>query len=96
MRDYELTLIARPELDETALAALIDKVGGFITGSGGQAIQTEKWGRRQMAYPIKKIGEGQYVFMRVQLPTQAPRELERQLQLTEDVLRYLLVREGEY
>jgi small subunit ribosomal protein S6 len=95
MRNYELTFIARPELDEIALAALIEKVEGFITNGGGQVIQTEKWGRRQMAYPIKKIGEGQYVFTRAQLPAQAPRELERQLQLTEDVLRYLLVRDEE-
>jgi small subunit ribosomal protein S6 len=95
MRDYELTFIARPELDEAGLAAVEGKVKGFVTSSGGQIAQVEHWGRRQLAYPIKKVGEGQYIFMRVQLPAQAPRELERQLQLTEDVLRYLLVREEE-
>ncbi len=95
MRDYELTFIARPELDEAGLAAVETKVKGFVTNSGGQIAQVEHWGRHQLAYPIKKVGEGQYIFMRVQLPAQAPRELERQLQLTEDVLRYLLVREEE-
>ncbi len=95
MRNYELTFIVRPELDEAALTTLVDKVKNLIGVSGGQITQTEQWGRRQLAYPIKKVGEGQYVFMRVQLPAQAPRELERQLQLTEDVLRYLLVREEE-
>lgn len=95
MRGYELTFIVRPELDEAGLAAVEDKVKSFVTNSGGQVARVERWGRRQLAYPIKKIGEGQYIFMRVQLPTQAPRELERQLRLTEDVLRYLLVREDE-
>ena len=95
MRDYELTFIVRPETDETGLAAVEDKVKDFIGNSGGQVAQIEHWGRRQLAYPIKKIAEGQYVFMLVQLPAQTPRELERQLQLNEDVLRYLLIRKEE-
>ncbi len=93
MHSYELTFIARPELDEAGLTAIEDKVKTLILNSGGQIAQIEHWGRRQLAYPIKKLGEGQYVFMRVQLPAQTPRELERQLQLDEQVLRYLLVRE---
>lgn len=93
MRGYELTFIVRPELDEVGVAAVEDKVKGFVANNGGQVALVEHWGRRQLAYPIKKVGEGQYVFMRVQLPAQAPRELERTLQLSEDVLRYLLVRD---
>ena len=95
MRNYELTFIVRPDVDEAGLAAVVAKVTEFITTNGGQITKTEHWGRRQLAYPIKKIGEGQYVFMRVQLLAQTPRELERLLQLTEEVLRYLLIREDE-
>ena len=92
MRDYELTFIVRPDVEDTALTALLDKVKGMVTTAGGQNIQVEPWGRRMLAYPIKKINEGQYFLLRAQLPSQALRELERNLQLTEEVLRFLLVR----
>jgi small subunit ribosomal protein S6 len=92
MRDYELTLIVRPEVDEVNLATLEGKVKDLIAEKGGQVTQVEHWGRRRMAYSIKKIEEGQYVFMLAQLPAQSPLELERQLRLNEQILRYLLVR----
>ena len=92
MRDYELTFIVRPDVEDTALTALLDKVKGMVTTAGGQDIQVETWGRRTLAYSIKKNKEGQYFFIRAQLPPQALRELERNLQLTDEVLRFLLVR----
>jgi len=95
MRDYELTLVVRPDVEDTSLTALLDKVKGLLTSAGGQGIQVEPWGRRHLAYPIKKIDEGQYFLVRTQLPPQALRELERNLRLVEEVLRFLLVRADE-
>ena len=95
MRDYELTLVVRPDVEDTGLAALLEKIKGLITTAGGQGIQVEPWGRRHLAYPINKITEGQYFLIRTQLPAQALRELERNLRLTEQVLRFLLVRADE-
>ena len=91
MRDYELTLVVRPDVEDTGLASLLEKIKGLITTAGGQGIQVEPWGRRHLAYPIKKITEAQYFLIRAQLPAQALRELERNLRLTEEVLRFLLV-----
>jgi len=95
MRDYELTLVVRPDVEDTGLASLLEKIKGLITTAGGQGIQVEPWGRRHLAYPIKKITEAQYFLIRAQLPAQALRELERNLRLTEEVLRFLLVRTDE-
>jgi small subunit ribosomal protein S6 len=95
MRDYELTIVVRPDVEDTGLASLLDKVKGLITTAGGQGVQVEPWGRRHLAYPIKKIAEAQYFLIRAQLPAQALRELERNLRLTEEVLRFLLVRADE-
>jgi small subunit ribosomal protein S6 len=95
MRDYELTLVVRPDVEDTGLASLLEKIKGLITTAGGQGIQVEPWGRRHLAYPIKKITEAQYFLIRAQLPAQALRELERNLRLTEEVLRFLLVRADE-
>lgn len=95
MRDYELTLVVRPDVEDTSLTALLDKVKGLIAAAGGQGAQVETWGRRHLAYPIKKIDEGQYFLIRTQLPPQALRELERNLRLAEEILRFLLVRADE-
>jgi small subunit ribosomal protein S6 len=95
MRDYELTLIVRPDVEDMVLTALLEKVKGLIATAGGQSTQVETWGRRHLAYPIKKINEGQYFLVRTQLPPQALRELERNLRLNEEVLRFLLVRVEE-
>jgi small subunit ribosomal protein S6 len=92
MRDYELTLVVRPDVEDVGLTALLEKVKGLIATVGGQGTQVEPWGRRRLAYPIKKITEAQYFLIRAQLPPQALRELERNLRLTEEVLRFLLVR----
>jgi small subunit ribosomal protein S6 len=92
MRDYELTFVVRPDVEDATLTALLDKVKGLITAAGGQSLQLESWGRRTLAFPIKKVTEGQYFFIRVQLSPQAIRELERNLQLTEQILRFLFVR----
>jgi small subunit ribosomal protein S6 len=92
MRDYELTFVVRPDVEDATLTALLDKIKGLITAAGGQGLQLESWGRRLLAFPIKKITEGQYFFIRVQLSPQAIRELERHLQLTEQILRFLFVR----
>jgi len=95
MRDYELTFVVRPDVEDAGLTALLDKVKGLLTSAGGQGTQVEPWGRRHLAYPIKKITEGQYFLIRAQLPPQALRELERNLRLTEEILRFLLVRADE-
>ena len=72
MRDYELTLVVRPDVEDTGLAALLEKIKGLITTAGAQGIQVEPWGRRHLAYPIKKITEAQYFLIRAQLPAGPP------------------------
>jgi small subunit ribosomal protein S6 len=92
MRSYEVMFIAHPELDDAALNALLERARGWVTGAGGEVTQLDVWGRRRLAYPIRKQGEGQYVLMQAQLSPAATRELERNLRLTEQVIRFQLVR----
>ena len=95
MHPYEVVFIVRPDVDEQGLAAAVDRLKSLVTGGGGQVTEVNPWGRRRLAYPINKIREGQYVFIRAQLPTQMIGELERDLRLNEQVLRFLIVREDE-
>jgi len=95
MPGYELVFIVQPELEEEAVTALVDKVTQTISELKGQVNQVDSWGKRRLAYPIKKYLEGLYFLMQVQLPTTAVRELERALKLMEDIIRYLIVRKDE-
>jgi small subunit ribosomal protein S6 len=90
MRSYELVFIVHPELDDSALNEIVDRVKGWITDSGGQVVETDLWGKRRLAYPIQKQIEGYYVLMSTQLDPTFCTELERNLGLQEPVMRYLL------
>lgn len=91
-RDYELTFVTRVQEDDESLKAIVDKVRGWIDAGGGQVIKVDQWGRRRLAYPIDKQREGVYIFMQVQLEPANVKAIERNLELSENILRYLIVR----
>ena len=91
MREYEVVFVAHPDLDESALNDLINKVRGWITESGGEVSKTDLWGKRKLAYPIRKQREGQYVLLHSNMAPSFGAQLERNLRFTEPVLRFLLV-----
>ncbi len=90
MRKYELMCIIQPELDETALNGVLDKVKGWISEAGGNVDKAEVWGRRRMAYIINKHREGQYVLINMSMEPAATTELERHLRYQESILRHML------
>lgn len=93
---YELVYIVRPTVDEQALAAVNERVERLVAAQGGEITHRDDWGKRRLAYPIFKFSEGFYTVLKLNLPPAAVREIERSLKLTEEVLRYLVVRlEGE-
>jgi len=91
MRKYELVCVFHPELDETAFNTALDKVKGWVTDAGGSVDKVDVWGRRQMAYPIRKQREGQYVLLNVTMSTDATAGLERNIRIHEPVIRHMLV-----
>jgi small subunit ribosomal protein S6 len=90
MREYELVFIVHPDLDETALTDVVEKVRGWITEAGGSVSKVDLWGKRKMAYAIRKQKEGQYVLFRTQLEPSFGATLERNLRFLEPVMRFLL------
>ncbi|MCJ7676764.1 MAG: 30S ribosomal protein S6 [Anaerolineales bacterium] len=90
MRNYELVYIADPDLDENALTALEEKIKGWVEAAGGSIVKVDRWGKRRLAYTIKKRRDGHYVFVDVVLPPQAGTVVERNLRLTEQILRFMI------
>jgi len=91
MRNYELVCIIQPELDETAFKGVIERVSTWVKEAGGNVDKVDIWGRRRLAYQIRKQREGQYVLLNVSLDPKATSELERNIRYLETVLRHMLV-----
>lgn len=94
MNEYELTVLIRPDL-ETDLEAPLEKVRNLVTNNGGKIIKEDNWGKKKLAYPIARENFAVYVYMEVELPSEAPEKISSTLNITDDVLRYLLVRVDE-
>lgn len=90
MRHYELAFIADPDLDADGLAGLEERVSDWISGAEGKILNAERAGRKKLAYPIRKKYEGYYFFLDLELPPQGGAALERDLRLSEPILRFLL------
>ena len=95
LRDYELVVILSPEIGDDTVSASIQRVQESVTSRGGEVVDVNHWGRRRLAYPIKRHLEGNYVVSQIKLdPGQIP-DLESTLRISEDVIRHLIVRAGE-
>ena len=92
MRDYELTVVFSPEIAEEDLPAEIERVNDLVAQKGGIVGEANRWGRRRLAYPIKRHREGNYVLTPVKLQADVAAELERNLRGFDQILRYLLVK----
>ena len=91
VRNYELMVILDPELEERTIAPSLDRFLTVVTKAGG-TVKTEIWGRRRLAYEIKKQIEGIYAIVTIESEPAAVAELDRQLNLNESVLRTKLMR----
>ena len=90
MREYELIFIVHPDLEETATNEVVDRVKNWITEAGGTIDKVDPWGKRKLAYPIRKQNEGQYFLMLIQIAPSSVAELERNLRFLEPVMRFLI------
>lgn len=90
MRKYELTVLIRPDL-ESDIEAPISKVRDIVKKAGGEIKKEDNWGKKKLAYKIRKEDFAIYVYMDIVLPADAPLKIRNTLNITEEVLRYLLV-----
>ena len=92
MRDYELTLILKPDLNEDGLTGATDRVGGWVTANGGEVVSVSNVGRKRLAYQVKHFRDGSYVVMQIRTRPDSLCEVERSLKLYDDVLRHMFIR----
>lgn len=95
VHEYEIVFIIQPNADEDTQNTLSERFEQVILGFDGEVLGSEPWGRRTLAYPIKKFFEGHYILTRFTMRPEGAPELDRFLRLNEDIIRYLVVRTDE-
>jgi small subunit ribosomal protein S6 len=95
MAFYEHVVIARQDISPQQAEALNDQIKHLIEEQGGSVAKIEYWGLRNLTYRVKKNRKGHYSLLAIDAPSAAVKEMERQLSINEDVLRYLTVRMDE-
>ena len=94
MRSYELMIITRGSLEETAVTTTVERFTTLIADQGGTVERVDHWGKRQFAYEIQHMNEGYYTVIDLQVSSEGLLELERQLRLADEIVRHKVVRPG--
>ncbi len=93
MKRYELGLVVKPNLSETEVNGLIERMKATVGEQGGSVEAVDLWGKRRLTYPVEKYTEGYYIFIRFLLSPLRVEEVSRVARLTEEVLRHIVVKE---
>lgn len=92
MNKYESMYILKPNLDDETRTALVERFKSIVENGGGKVEKVDEWGMKKLAYEINYISEGYYVLMTFEAPSELPLELERIYNITENVMRYNVIR----
>jgi small subunit ribosomal protein S6 len=92
MSSYELVLIISPEVTDEEMPDFITKLSELVNKVGGSVDEINQWGKKQLAYPIKRSTEGNYVLTKLKLKPDLAKELEANLRLSGKILRHLLIK----
>lgn len=95
MAFYEHTMLARQDVSAQQVEALVEQFKGVIEANGGKVTKTEYWGVKTLAYRIKKNRKAHYSLLNIDAPAAAVAEMERQMTISEDVLRFMTIRVEE-
>ena len=91
-RDYELGFILNPEVSEEQSNAILERIQQIVNNHDGQVVRINQWGRRRLAYPIQHQRDGFYVFFDMILTPETVFELDRTMNVTEEVLRHIIIK----
>lgn len=95
MRKYEFMYIIRPNVDEDAKKAVVERFDGILTSNGAEIIDSKDWGKRRLAYEINDFREGFYQLVHANADTAAVQEFDRLAKISDDIIRHIVVREDD-
>ncbi|AIE61684.1 30S ribosomal protein S6 [Bacillus methanolicus] len=95
MRKYEIMYIIRPNIEDEAKKALVERFDNILTENGAEIIESKEWGKRRLAYEIKDFRDGIYHIINVKSEPAAVEEFSRLAKINEDIIRHIVVKEEE-
>jgi len=95
MNKYELALVVNAKIEDDARAAVVEKAKEYITRFGGTITNVDEWGKKRLAYEIQKMREGFYYFIQFDAEAGVPAQVEENVRIMDNVLRFLCVRADE-
>ena len=95
MNKYELALVMNAKIEDDARAAVVEKAKEYITRFGGTITNVDEWGKKRLAYEIQKMREGFYYFIQFDAEAGVPAQIEENVRIMDNVLRFLCVRADE-
>lgn len=95
MRKYELMYIVRPNIEDEAKKALVERFNEILTSNGAEIIESKEWGKRRLAYEIEDFREGFYQIVKVNADSKAIDEYTRLANINEDIIRHIAVRQED-
>ncbi|MGN1387402.1 MAG: 30S ribosomal protein S6 [Bacillus sp. (in: firmicutes)] len=93
MRKYEIMYIIRPNIEDEAKKALVERFNGILTDNGAEVMETKDWGKRRLAYEINDFRDGFYTILKVQSEAAAVQEFDRLAKISEDIIRHMVIKE---
>lgn len=95
MNKYELALVVSAKIEDDARTATVEKAKEYITRAGGTVTEVEEWGKKKLAYDVQKMSEGFYYFIQFDAASDVPAQIEQDVRIMDNVLRFLCVRKDE-
>ncbi|OAO78005.1 SSU ribosomal protein S6p [Anoxybacillus flavithermus] len=95
MRKYEIMYIIRPNMEEEARKAVVERFNNVLTENGAEITNVKEWGKRRLAYEIQKFRDGYYMILNVVAKPAAVQEFDRLARISEDIIRHIVVKEEE-
>jgi small subunit ribosomal protein S6 len=93
MRKYEIMYIIRPNIEDEAKKALVERFSGILTENGAEIENVKEWGKRRLAYEINDFRDGYYMIVNAKAETAAVQEFDRLAKISEDIIRHIVVKE---
>lgn len=95
LRDYEMVVVLSPEIGDDMVGESLQRLNDSITSRGGEVVDVNHWGRRRLAYPIRRHLEGNYIVSQIKLDPGAVPGLESSFRISEEIIRHLIIKAGE-
>ncbi|WP_017547435.1 30S ribosomal protein S6 [Salinicoccus carnicancri] len=95
MRAYEILYVIRPDIEEDAKKALVERFDNLLASNGAEIVESKEWGKRRLAYEIEDYKEGFYQIIKLNSEVEATNEFDRLAKISNDIIRHIVVRDEQ-